>query len=619
MDSEGGSIYGDDDEDDASSTASSSGRSTSRSPPFMPHGGTGWAFLRKGAVIGALHSPRPPACKPENDDTNVQHASLPVHGVRSFGGLARQDVDEEPLTHKAARNSLNDEGDVADNDAEVELERDNEAVLEAAAIASMHTKSPNATPKPSPKIIPRWARCTDYFQCTVEEHSEPSSAAMAPSLSSSSSSQESMRTATPGEVASSPRETASDLVEDSAATPLAPNTPISPVEEQGLRANADSTAETESDSAVRADATISAPSITLPATVDSPTAPVQEGSGRRPVIARAGPFGPSSSASTSAMHSPVHLSPSSSCDGSALASALSGMQFADACAAGRSASSDQVHMMSSPSPLSSRCSSIDPWSGLSSSGDEGTTGTDSPCAEWSSCTSPELTPARLGEVAAPKGAGAPATPASPPVGHDAADGDVVCVEGDRLPAGAESATPVASLTPVPTISPDSGEDEEAAAARHFFEGSNSRSSSSSNGATSDDGKTATRPRPRPRSRSSLLCDEERGTSERRRTSPPSTDDEVPRRRSASARPSSTPTSRRSSSSCSSSSMRSSSLCMSATPSSPSGSGTESPKRPSKSRSSSAGASGLGNCSGKVKKMPVWKRDEFEDEGALGGF
>ncbi|CAO1620608.1 unnamed protein product [Sympodiomycopsis kandeliae] len=660
----------DDDGDDASSTTSST--SASRSPPFMSHGSTGWAFLRKGAVIGALHSPRPPACKSSKDVSTEQKVSLPVHGVRTFGGLARRNSDDV----QEAQEVLKDDNinDAADHDDDEELERDEEAVMEAAAIASMPTKSPNATPKPSPSIVPRWSRCTDYFQCaSPSEEEEPlssscttphfeaplESAQMGVSLSatsvSSNSSHDSSQTVVSSDVH---LPVSNDLAQEVSTADLAVAASNSAEQsthtgEQTPRVQQTAISSPEEDAAVKSSVDVvmtsaSTSSSSSPSSGSRTSLPMQpswsnDSAGRRPNLPRPSPFVSSSTSAGSL--SPVYLSPSPSSEGSLLLSSLSAMQFAHglnnvhAQINGKSIGGEHYGSISTPSPLSSRCSSVDPWSAFSSSGDEGTTGTSSPCAEWSSCTSPELTPAILGfgYGDAPNchsnGKATPPssmdTPPSPPEARPSpltdathqhfaseVDGDVSMGEGEHLlPAQAhcESVTKGVLNGAVPDT--ETGSSPRPACSRLHSEVISSERYEGASPPTTDEESPRRRSPSRPSSgsrRSMSLGDNGQSASmECRRVSSTS-----PRRRS----------SKSGSSSCGT---RSSSLCMSMT-AAEDGDDEVSPEPPvsRRSKSSSSSSSRSGRCSssrdgasgsGKVKRMPVFRQDSFEDEGALGGF
>lgn len=161
-------------EGSASSTASSS---YAKSPPLGVHGSTGWACLKRGAVIGGLPSRGSLSltASSSQDGPTSELSSLPSRGLRTVGALSGRGIlntTSAPTSVFSGRGSTDSDtlaGSADDSTASSSTTSDMDeddggaAAFEAAVIAASAGKSPDATPKPSPSIVPRWARCTDYF------------------------------------------------------------------------------------------------------------------------------------------------------------------------------------------------------------------------------------------------------------------------------------------------------------------------------------------------------------------------------------------------------------------------------------------------------------------------
>lgn len=333
---------GDGEEDD---TEEDDFSSSLRSPPLSAHGNTGWTCLRGGSVIGSIDAPR----HVFQEAHQSGEGELPSRGLRSFGGLARrgilsqeheQEQEQEHEQDAVEELAESDVGGSGTAESDLDGEANGRDAFEAAAIASssLTGKSPDATPKPSPSIVPRWARCTDYF-----------SASPSPQMD---------QDAFPG------GEVSTVESGDNVSTATSSSLPVGLGFEQ-LTPQRPSSVETD---AVSPQSTV----------VDgnSPVASAQSSSKVQ-------------SATSSAVPSP--LLPQIDFNGAvATASSEEGN-------GGNSSHDAHPHSHSSPSPLSSRCSSVDPWGslGCGSSSDEGG-GARSPMLEWSSCTSPDISPIKLG-------------------------------------------------------------------------------------------------------------------------------------------------------------------------------------------------------------------------------
>ncbi|UZJ52683.1 hypothetical protein CBS101457_002003 [Exobasidium rhododendri] len=115
----------------------------------------------------------------------VTVCSVPVHGIRSFGGLAGKscltpsvDVtntgDEEDSIESRNSDSVdsNSMATLENHDQVDDSEPDDENDSFRKAVYATLSKDPNATPMPSPKIRPRWESLTSYFD-TEKESSSP--------------------------------------------------------------------------------------------------------------------------------------------------------------------------------------------------------------------------------------------------------------------------------------------------------------------------------------------------------------------------------------------------------------------------------------------------------------
>lgn len=133
-----------------------------------------WSKLKNGRVIASskstdqgsssmAHGATQPSSAGENDNA----CSVPVHGIRSFGGLAgRSGVAEEELTWSGRKSALRDDAS-NDVDEDDEYEARDEAFRRAVS-AALLSKSPNATPMPSPRVRPRWECVASYFESDAQ-------------------------------------------------------------------------------------------------------------------------------------------------------------------------------------------------------------------------------------------------------------------------------------------------------------------------------------------------------------------------------------------------------------------------------------------------------------------
>lgn len=362
-------------------------------PAFGRGGSTGWTCLKGGSVIGSIGGSKginTVGLQTSDGPRDNQMVSLPVHGahgIRSFGGLARKSVSVGYPEQDEAEDSHGNSGREFDDDESLDLESDSAAAFEAAVIASMPTKSPNATPKASPSIIPRWSRCTGYFADASAESSPVRSPteeieAFDVNLGSASG------VATSRQGASAPRG------EDAAmSSPLMDRTP---------RIEATTITAAPEDAISPASSSMSTPSASVDQHSLNIVDPSSSPEARRPINHRREAFGDKAAASGS---SDRRGDGSSMEESSPAALRCNGEDV------------EPLHVQSSPSPLSSRCSSTDPWSSLGSgsSGDE-CDGTSSPHGQWSSCTSPDMIPVGLyppssasQRLAGPSGQRAPST------------------------------------------------------------------------------------------------------------------------------------------------------------------------------------------------------------------
>lgn len=125
-----------------------------------------WSKLKNGQVIASSKSSVAAASSAATGATTTSATSenacsVPVHGIRSFGGLAGQSgVAKEEAVWSSKKSVLRDEGD--DDLDDDEYEARDEAFRRAVSAAL--SKSPNATPMPSPRVRPRWECVTSYFE-----------------------------------------------------------------------------------------------------------------------------------------------------------------------------------------------------------------------------------------------------------------------------------------------------------------------------------------------------------------------------------------------------------------------------------------------------------------------
>lgn len=339
---------------------------------------TGWACLKSGSVVGSVGGtlsagvPRPPV------DPSV--VSLPVHGFKSFGGFGQHpktnDVDEH--ASQSLSDTMSDDGIGSD----LESNDNGAAAMEAAALAS---KSPNVTPRASPRIVPRWARCTGYFDEAVLDSTEVDQ-----EMSSNVQPLQELKDITP--IATPP------IARESLSSPQAHRTmngDIDPASEgsSSLCGFQDFQSPMEID-----------PSSPNPADRSSDTETLWSGRSSSPTLRADGSPRHLSEAhrvtSGSATDSAVaHKEDSTGAQGEVL-SAFATLHCQDSSGEGNSSSNESQACHSSPSPMSSRCSSTDPWSNLSSE-DEGAR---SPAhGLWSSCTSPDMMPFKTACASEAKG------------------------------------------------------------------------------------------------------------------------------------------------------------------------------------------------------------------------
>ncbi|PWN23306.1 hypothetical protein BCV69DRAFT_115381 [Microstroma glucosiphilum] len=358
-------------EDDASEDGSARGSSRDS--------GAGWACLKSGSVVGSVGGtltagiPRPPV------DPSV--VSLPVHGFKSFGGFGQHpktnQVDEH--TSQSLSDTMSDDGIGSD----VESSDNGAAAMEAAALAS---KSPNVTPRASPRIVPRWARCTGYFDeaasaNTDMEHEMPSGRQQAPEL------KDITPVATPPLVkeAQSPQQ-AQRLMTGDLEMASEGSTSLYGFQEMHSPMEVDQSSPNLANRSSDTETLWSGGS----------SSPTQRGDGSQahPSEASRSTKGGSTDAAV------THNSEGTPAQGEVV-SAFASLHCQDSSGEGHSSSNESQACHSSPSPMSSRCSSTDPWSNLSSE-DEGAR---SPAhGLWSSCTSPDMMPFKTATSSEPKSA-----------------------------------------------------------------------------------------------------------------------------------------------------------------------------------------------------------------------
>ncbi|CAO1629682.1 unnamed protein product [Parajaminaea phylloscopi] len=360
-----------DPEDVTDGEADEATEGSARSMPFGSHGSTGWACLRSGSVIVSLSAPPLKTTSSAEDQGN----QLPSRGIRSFGRLSHEgvmsstsepsDPDEQDMTVTADASS----GMAPHSNRPTSLVGGAGERSRAFDTAALALKSPDATPKPSPSIVPRWTRSTDYFAAPADDDDADdaqSTRACAPfrhddgdrleilSPAVAASGNDTMVADRAAQMAlesrpSTRESTSKDEVEkasrEDAFAPVAPvdcgshGTPL-----QSLKTNA-----TQHDQGSPVIAVIDAsPSIAGHGTAAS--------TARRPSFSRSRPF----ISPTLQARSHEDDMVSSPCE---LPEQYLGLHFA----LGPSESSQSLQTVSSPSPMSSRCSSVDPWTWTSSS------------------------------------------------------------------------------------------------------------------------------------------------------------------------------------------------------------------------------------------------------------
>ena len=150
-----------------------------------------WARLKNGGSIlggavafkGSTSSLSKKSSEECAEESNA--CTVPVHGIRSFGGLAGQSglTDSEPhVTQQEEQTTASPMPSEADRTKLGNFSRDQESDSEERheafrkAVYAALSKDPNATPMPSPSVRPRWECITSYFEpsseATTEEHEE---------------------------------------------------------------------------------------------------------------------------------------------------------------------------------------------------------------------------------------------------------------------------------------------------------------------------------------------------------------------------------------------------------------------------------------------------------------
>lgn len=359
--------------------------SSARSMPFGDHGSTGWAFFRPGSVIGSLSAATHNAATHNAAYGAHQNSILPSRGVRCFGGLANKGVLSRSIVADAvagqldrSRASLEDDDDFEDapriDDLGLNLSNerrngtDTSAMVDFSA-ATLVSKSPDATPKPSPSIVPRWTRCTDYFAASStatandEQDVTPgpqgdqqleillpvvpeTASADAITFGATSSRPQLQHT-----VARTPQSDVAALAKPQALL-ASPAVSFAPFQETAHLAS----------SANVVMHTGSSPSI---AVIDASPSQRETSPSSSAVslpcssLTRTQPFA-SPTLKASIVHDELSDQPASPCE---MSEHFLGLRFA----AGACESFQSLHSISSPSPISSRCSSVDPWPWTSSS------------------------------------------------------------------------------------------------------------------------------------------------------------------------------------------------------------------------------------------------------------
>lgn len=128
-----------------------------------------WARLKNGGTIlggATLKLPVKAAdFVPSSEERDPNVCRLPVHGIRSFGGLAGSIGHSEEVHSielEASTSQAPDEGVESAADAEQDGLDSEHAAFRQAVYAAL-SMSPNATPMPSPSVRTRWECVTSYF------------------------------------------------------------------------------------------------------------------------------------------------------------------------------------------------------------------------------------------------------------------------------------------------------------------------------------------------------------------------------------------------------------------------------------------------------------------------
>lgn len=337
---------GDGDEDSISGSSPSSPLSAAnRSMPFGANGSTGWACLKRGSVIASLTAPRitTRTSEPGTD------SGLPNRGLRSFGGLAHKGILSQS---DGVTTDSQDDGDDADKSQSILGEDDSSTstvglsslkgnvAFEAAALAS---KSPDATPKPSPSIVPRWAHCADYFaSATSDEEDEV----------------DVNETALPTRVNTGSEPIELLLPTKSSETDIAAPVTVDVVDKADPPLSPTQTSTAAADAAVGAQSGVSAACMSRSDSDRSSITTASALSSRRPSLTRPKAFLTNEIVPGTKEADTFDIAPSLDITQSFL-----GLKYSET----PSESAQSLHSASSPSPLSSRCSSVDPWAWTSSS------------------------------------------------------------------------------------------------------------------------------------------------------------------------------------------------------------------------------------------------------------
>ncbi|CEH17697.1 hypothetical protein CBOM_04092 [Ceraceosorus bombacis] len=333
-------------------------------------GKTRWSGLKNGCVIGsALGADNAAASRmPEAlSDPNV--CKLPSHSVHSLGRLSNSGIGGLARTQPGGGNSDllshnadgEEEEDAEESSADDSEETATPTVRFSEVLAALKN-SPDATPRQSPAVRIRWETCESYFSV--------------PAINASSSDDETPQTMTAAvEAKHSGEECTPTTTSPSGNDSRAPSQQSGHPREASPR-----TSPLASPSAERREV-VETPSAAPPRSSST----VRKSSLSPSAMETRHPQPPAVLASTASFAASLNAlglaSPTDVSEGSTMSSSssLSG--------------SHGCFTMDS-SPMSSRCSSVDPWSGISSDEMEGAH-LDSPTGcGWgsSSCTSPDLCP-----------------------------------------------------------------------------------------------------------------------------------------------------------------------------------------------------------------------------------